>query len=111
MTDASIPAAVFVALADATRRQVFELIAATPRSVTDLAGRLPVSRPAVSQHLRVLKDARLVVDRAEGTRRVYALDDRGLRAARAYLDRFWDRALHDFKQVAEAAARDERNRR
>ena len=103
--------AVFTALADATRRQIFELVAASPRSVADLADRVTVSRPAVSQHLKVLKDARLVSDRADGTRRVYALDDRGLRAARGYLERFWDRALHDFKQVAEAAARDERNRR
>lgn len=104
-------AGVFGALADPTRRQVFELIAAAPRSVGELADRLPVSRPAVSQHLRVLADARLVVARPEGTRRVYAVDQRGLSAARAYLDRFWDRALDAFKQAAEAAARDEKSRR
>lgn len=100
----------FAALADPTRRFIFELVAARPRSVGELADRLPVSRPAVSQHLRVLADARLVVARAEGTRRVYGLDQAGLSAARAYLDRFWDRALHDFKQVAEAAAREEAER-
>ena len=104
-------ATVFTALADPTRRQVFELIAASPRSVGELARRLPVSRPAVSQHLRVLADARLVAARAEGTRRVYAVDQRGLAAARAYLDRFWDRALDAFKQAAEAAARAERKAR
>lgn len=108
MTDLSIlPAtAVFAALADPTRRQLFELIAARPRSVGDVARHLPVSRPAVSQHLRVLADARLVTARPEGTRRVYALERTGLAAARAYLERFWDRVLLDFATAAEAAARE-----
>lgn len=104
-------AEVFAALADPTRRQLFELIAAAPRSVGELAERMPVSRPAVSQHLRVLAGARLVAARPAGTRRVYAVDQRGLAAARAYLDRFWDRALDAFKQAAEAAARDEKRHR
>jgi DNA-binding transcriptional ArsR family regulator len=83
----------FAALADPTRRAVFERLAAGPRAVGDLAKGLPVSRPAVSQHLKVLKDAGLVSDRSEGTRRVYQIDPKGLGALRAWLDQFWAQAL------------------
>jgi len=89
------------AIADPTRRQVFERLAAGPRSVGELARGLPVSRPAVSQHLKVLKDAGLVADRAEGTRRVYEIDPHGLGALRAWLDQFWGDALAAFKAEAE----------
>lgn len=89
------------ALADPTRRRVFELVADGPTAVGDLAALLPVSRPAVSQHLRVLKDAGLVLDRADGTRRIYQLDPGGVGALRAYLDRFWDKALDAFATAAE----------
>ncbi len=91
----------FAALADPTRRQVFERLAKRPLSVGALADELPVSRPAVSQHLRVLKDAGLVVDERDGTRRVYRVDPRGIEAMRRYLDRFWDRALAAFKAATE----------
>jgi DNA-binding transcriptional ArsR family regulator len=90
------------ALGDATRRAIFERIArGSPRSVGEIAVGLPVSRPAVSQHLRVLKDARLIRVREEGTRNYYEVDTAGLDAVRKYLDRFWDRALDAFKQAAE----------
>src|SRR5688572_10208184 len=90
------------ALADPTRRTIFELVAKRPRAVGELATHVPVSRPAVSQHLRVLKDAGLVADRADGTRRLYQLDPKGLRALRAYLDQFWDETLAAFASAAEA---------
>ena len=83
----------FAALADPTRRAVFERLAHGPRAVGDLARGLPVSRPAVSQHLKVLKDAGLVSDRPEGNRRVYQIDPKGLGALRAWLDQFWAQAL------------------
>ena len=89
------------AIADPTRRQVFERLAEGPRSVGDLARGLPVSRPAVSQHLKVLKEAGLVADRAEGARRIYEIDPRGLGALRAWLDQFWGDALAAFKAEAE----------
>jgi len=89
------------ALADPTRRAIFERIAERPRAVGELAGELPVSRPAVSQHLKVLKDAGLVVHRADGTRRIYAVDPRGLGALRAYLEQFWTQSLADFKAAVE----------
>ncbi len=91
----------FSALGDPTRRLVFERIAKRPMSVGKLASGLAVSRPAVSQHLKVLKDAGLVVDREEGTRRIYSIDPRGIAAMRTYLDRFWDRSLAAFKAAAE----------
>ncbi len=93
---------VLTALADPTRRIVFERVARRPRSVGELARGLPVSRPAVSQHLAVLKAARLVTDRAEGTRRVYQIDPAGVGAMRAWLDDFWGRALDAFKLAAES---------
>jgi DNA-binding transcriptional ArsR family regulator len=91
----------FAALADPTRREIFERLARRPLAVGELAEGLPVSRPAVSQHLKVLKAAGLVVDAAEGTRRVYRVDPRGVQAMRRYLDGFWDEALAAFKAAAE----------
>ena len=88
-------------LADPTRRQVFERLREGPRAVGELAAGLPVSRPAVSQHLKALKDAGLVLDRAEGARRVYFIDPEGLGELRRWLDRFWDQALDAFKHEAE----------
>jgi DNA-binding transcriptional ArsR family regulator len=90
-----------VALGDPTRRAIFERVAQRPRAVGELARELPVSRPAVSQHLKVLKEAGLVVDTPVGTRRVYQVDPDGLHALRAYLDGFWNRALSAFKDAAE----------
>ena len=95
------------ALADPTRRTLFELLAEAPRPVGELARQVPVSRPAVSQHLRVLKNAGLVLDRPAGTRRVYHLNPEGLGALRAYLDRFWDKALAAFARAAEQAHEEE----
>jgi DNA-binding transcriptional ArsR family regulator len=89
------------ALGDPTRRAIFERLLRGPRSVGELAEGLPVSRPAVSQHLRVLKEARLVTERREGTRRIYSLNPGGLLELRAYFDQFWDRMLADFKTAAE----------
>ena len=91
----------FSALSDPTRRTIFERLAGGPRSVGELAAELPVSRPAVSQHLKVLKDAGLVVDRADGTRRLYQLDPTGIEAMRAYFDTFWNQALAAFKSAVE----------
>jgi DNA-binding transcriptional ArsR family regulator len=91
----------FSALGDPTRRAIFERLAGGPRSVGELAAELPVSRPAVSQHLKVLKAAGLVSDRAEGTRRLYRVDPGGVGAMRDYLEGFWDQALAAFKAAAE----------
>ena len=91
----------FNALGDATRRAVLEQLRSGPRSVGDLARVLPVSRPAVSQHLRVLKEARLVQDKALGTKRFYEIDPRGFASRRAYLDGFWGAALEAFKERVE----------
>ncbi|ULE31909.1 ArsR/SmtB family transcription factor [Mycobacterium sp. IDR2000157661] len=92
----------WVAMADRTRRSIVERLAHGPSAVGELARDLPVSRPAVSQHLKVLKRAGLVCDRADGTRRVYQLDPSGLEAMRAELDRFWSQALSGFKEIVEA---------
>jgi DNA-binding transcriptional ArsR family regulator len=89
------------ALGDPTRLDIFERIARKPMAVGEIARELPVSRPAVSQHLAVLKAAGLVIDRAEGARRVYRVDSAGLAVLRAWLDRFWDGALSAFKAEAE----------
>jgi len=89
------------ALGDPTRRAIFEQIGERPSAVVDLAARLPVSRPAVSQHLKVLKDAGLVRDVQVGTRRIYSLDPDGLARLRDYLDRFWNTALHSLKTRVE----------
>jgi DNA-binding transcriptional ArsR family regulator len=102
---------VWDALADPTRRRIFERLGQGPRAVGDLADGLPVSRPAVSQHLKVLKDAGLVADEAQGTRRVYRIDPAGLGALRAWLDRFWDDALAAFKAEAERPAGRAKGRR
>jgi DNA-binding transcriptional ArsR family regulator len=101
MTNGTAPTVALSALGDPTRRAVFERLAGGPLAVGEIAATLPVSRPAVSQHLRVLKDAGLVRDRAVGTRRLYAVDADGVAAVRAYFDRFWDQALAAFKEVAE----------
>jgi DNA-binding transcriptional ArsR family regulator len=89
------------ALADPTRRHVFEALRRGPRSVGKIAAGLPVSRPAVSQHLGVLKKAGLVGDRADGTRRVYYIDPKGLAGIRIWLDQFWDEALLSFQAEIE----------
>jgi len=89
------------ALGDPTRRAIFERLAEGPRPVGELAHGLPVSRPAVSQHLKVLKEAGLVVDQAAGTRRLYRLNPGGVAALRAYFDGFWDRALAAFTDAVE----------
>jgi DNA-binding transcriptional ArsR family regulator len=94
------------ALGDPTRRAIFERLAARPGAVGEIAGELPVTRPAVSQHLKVLKDAGLVVDTRIGTRRVYRVDPDGVDALRSYLDRFWNRALTAFKDAAERGAKE-----
>ncbi|MHB1206934.1 MAG: ArsR/SmtB family transcription factor [Rhodospirillaceae bacterium] len=93
--------AAFAALADPTRREILERLREGPRAVGALAATLPISRPAVSQHLKVLKDAGLVADEADGTRRVYHIDPHGLAALRVWLDQFWDDALLAFKAEAE----------
>jgi DNA-binding transcriptional ArsR family regulator len=93
------------ALADPTRRRVFEKLHSGPKAVGAIARGLPVSRPAVSQHLRVLKEAGLVAERAEGTRRVYYIDPHGIGALRKWLDRFWDDALQSFADEVERSER------
>ena len=97
----------WAALGDPTRRAIFEHLAARPRAVGELARELPVSRPAVSQHLKVLKRAGLVADRPVGTRRVYRLDPEGLGALRAELERFWTQALATYKQVVEQSTKED----
>lgn len=95
----------FAALADPTRREIFERLARTPSAVGDLARGLPVSRPAVSQHLKVLQDAGLIAHQREGTRRIYAVDPAALDAVRQYFDRFWTLSLSRFKVAAEKRSR------
>ena len=92
--------AVLTALADPTRRAIFERLARSPSAVGELARELPVSRPAVSQHLKVLKEAGLVTDRAAGTRRVYSVDTAGIAAIRDYFERFWQQSLDRFRAAA-----------
>jgi DNA-binding transcriptional ArsR family regulator len=96
------------ALADPMRRRIFETLRRGPAPVGEIAQRLPVSRPAVSQHLKVLRQAGLVNDRAEGTRRVYAIDPAGLGPLRAWLDQFWDQALAAFAAEADRQEEEER---
>jgi DNA-binding transcriptional ArsR family regulator len=91
----------WAALADGTRRAIVECLTEGPLAVGELAHRLPVSRPAVSQHLKLLKSAGLVQDRAVGTRRIYHLDPSGIDALRADLDRFWAKALNAYKQIVD----------
>ena len=97
------------ALADPTRRLVFERLRSGPQAVGAIAHGLPVSRPAVSQHLKVLKEAGLVTDRPEGTRRLYFIDPHGLGALRGWLDQFWDQALTAFQSEVEHTAKQERD--
>ncbi|HEV2430638.1 MAG TPA: metalloregulator ArsR/SmtB family transcription factor [Burkholderiales bacterium] len=101
----------FDALGDQTRRRIFKRLRGGALSVQDIAEGMDVSRPAVSQHLKVLKEARLVLDRPEGTRRLYAVDPRGIEALRSWLDGFWDETLSAFKAAAEREASKERKRR
>jgi DNA-binding transcriptional ArsR family regulator len=102
LTDMPQYDAVLDALGDRTRRTVLDRLRAGPLPVVEIARDLPVSRPAVSQHLRVLKDAGLVVDRQEGTRRIYAIDPSGLALLRAYVEAFWQSALLRYAQAADA---------
>jgi len=95
------PSMALQALGDPTRREIFECLARRSLAVTDLANALPVSRPAVSQHLRVLRNAGLVMMRQRGTRHVYQVDPEGVEMMRQYLDRMWDSALASFKAFAE----------
>jgi DNA-binding transcriptional ArsR family regulator len=97
------------ALADPTRRQVFERLRSGPQPVGAIARGMPVSRPAVSQHLKVLKDAGLVTDRPDGARRVYVIDPQGLGALRAWLDQLWDQALAAFQAEFERPTKDEQD--
>lgn len=91
----------WTALGDPTRRAIFERLADRPRAVGELASELPVSRPAVSQHLKVLKDSGLVIDRRAGSRRIYQANPSGVRALRDQLDQFWNQALATYKEVVE----------
>jgi len=91
----------WTALGDPTRRAIFERLAARPQAVGELAHEFPVSRPAVSQHLKVLKEAGLVIDRRAGNRRVYRIDPGGIAALRTQLDQFWNQALTTYKEVVE----------
>lgn len=100
-------ARVLDALGDPTRRAVLEMLRGGAQPVGEIASHLPVSRPAVSQHLRVLKEAGLVRDRRDGTRRLYSVDTRGLSALRAYLESYWETALAAFKDAADAGASEE----
>jgi len=95
------------ALGDGTRRAIFELLAEGPRPVGEIARELPVTRPAVSQHLKVLKEAGLVIDRQQGTRRLYQLNPDGVEALRAYFDQFWNRALSAFRDAVERGEEEE----
>ena len=101
-------ARVFAALNDPTRRTVLERLRNGPKPVGEIARGLPVTRPAVSQHLKVLKEAGLVDDRSEGTRRIYQIDPKGLGAMRAWLDQFWTEALDAFAAEAERSAKKEK---
>ena len=107
MTNGINAARVLDALADPTRRVVFERVAEAPAAVGEIASGMPVSRPAVSQHLKILKDAGLVTESAEGTRRIYRIDPRGIGAMREWLDRFWARSLDAFKTYAESLPNEE----
>jgi DNA-binding transcriptional ArsR family regulator len=98
--EASRPGNGLTALGDPTRRAIFERLAQGPSAVGELAREFPVSRPAVSQHLKVLKDAGLVTDRRDGNRRLYSVDPQGVDAMRAYFDSFWTDALAAFERAA-----------
>ena len=93
------------ALGDATRREIMERLRGGPRPVGEIAAGLPISRPAVSQHLRVLKEAGLVTERKDGTRRIYGVEPKAIADLRAYFDSFWEQALAGFKAAAESEGR------
>lgn len=97
----------WTALGDPSRRAIVEQLAERPRAVVELARELPVSRPAISQHLKVLKGAHLVIDRPAGTRRIYRLDPKGVEGLRADLERFWNRALATYKDIVEQASEED----
>jgi DNA-binding transcriptional ArsR family regulator len=101
-------ASAFAALAEPMRQTIVERLSERPMAVGELAALLPVTRPAVSQHLKILKEARLVRDEAQGTRRIYSIDPAGLGAIRTWLDRFWDQALAAYAAAAEREDTDER---
>jgi DNA-binding transcriptional ArsR family regulator len=98
---------VWTALGDHTRRAILERLAERPRAVGELAGELPVSRPAVSQHLKVLKDAGLVTEHAAGTRRIYRLNPAGVSALRDQLDMFWNRAFAGYEQAVQDSKKEQ----
>jgi DNA-binding transcriptional ArsR family regulator len=98
---------VLTALADPTRRAIFERLARSPSAVGELARELPVSRPAVSQHLKILKSAGLVTDQAAGTRRVYSVDSAGVAAIREYFEQFWQQSLASFRAAASKPIQEE----
>jgi DNA-binding transcriptional ArsR family regulator len=104
---ATYQATAWTALGDPTRKAIFELLAERPHAVGELASALPISRPAVSQHLKVLKDAGLVVDRPVGTRRIYRVDPDGLTVLRADLERFWGKALATYKGIVEQPTKED----
>lgn len=110
MTHRIAAATALASLADPTRREIFERLAKRPMAVGALAADMPVSRPAVSQHLRVLKEAGLVTDEAEGTRRIYRIDPAGIGAIRAWLDGLWADRLGAFKAFADRIAEEEREK-
>jgi DNA-binding transcriptional ArsR family regulator len=102
-------AAMLAALGDASRQQILDQLADGPRAVGELAAVLPISRPAVSQHLKVLKDVGLVTDQVAGTRRLYQADPEGLAVLRAHLDQFWERSLAAFQHIADTTEDEERD--
>jgi len=108
MANQKVARASFSALGDPTRREIFERVAERPRAVGELARGLPVSRPAVSQHLKVLKEAGLVREVAAGTRRIYSIDPRGIGAMRDWLDKHWRGALTAFQEFADAQIENEK---
>lgn len=110
MTNPQPALASLSALGDPTRREIFERVAERPRAVGDLARGMPVSRPAVSQHLKVLKEAGLVREVAEGTRRIYHIDPRGVGAMRDWLDKHWSGALAAFQKFADAEIEKEKEK-
>jgi DNA-binding transcriptional ArsR family regulator len=99
------------ALGDATRRAILDRLLNGPLPVGELADDFPISRPAISQHLRILKDANLVIDRAEGTQRLYEINAAGFESLRQYFDQFWTYALHAFKRRAEEHSRKKKGKR
>ena len=98
------------ALAEPARQNIYERLASRPQAVGELAAQMPISRPAVSQHLKILKEAGLVTETPQGTRRIYRLDPRGLAAMREWLDQMWARSLIDFKTFAEETEKQEKEK-